>query len=106
MTAFLIIRSTVPEEHREAFDHWYETEHLPDALKAFKPVSARRGWSDSEPGIHVAMIEVDTLERARATVGGDIPEAIRGMIAEYDRVWQGRVTRTRELVGISQRLDP
>ena len=106
MTAFLIIRSTVPEEHRAALDTWYETEHLPDALKAFKPVSARRGWSDSEPGVHVAMIEFDTIETARATVGGDVPDPIKGMIAEYDRVWQGRVTRTRELVGITQKLEP
>ena len=36
MTAYLVVRAVVADpEDRAAFDHWYRTEHLPDALKAF-----------------------------------------------------------------------
>lgn len=102
MTAYLIVRAEVAEEDRDAFDHWYETEHLPDALKAFRALSARRGWSDVTPGVHIAIYEFPTLEQVREVVDGS-PE-ISQMIAEFDRVWEDRVKRTREVVGISQTL--
>jgi hypothetical protein len=35
MTVFLIVRAEVVEADRSAFDHWYQTEHLPDAKAAF-----------------------------------------------------------------------
>ena len=36
MTAYLVVRAVVADpEDRAAFDHWYRTEHLPDAMKAF-----------------------------------------------------------------------
>ena len=56
MTAYLIVRAEVAEADREAFDHWYETEHLPDALRDFKALSAKRGWSASDPAIHLAFM--------------------------------------------------
>ena len=34
MAAYLIVEAEVEEESREAFDLWYENEHLPDAIKA------------------------------------------------------------------------
>ena len=101
MSAFLIVRAVVPEASIEAFDHWYETEHLPDAKKAFDAVSARRGWSDVTPGLHVAIYEFRDLEHARNVSGG---QKIGELIAEFDRVWKGAVTREREIVGISQLL--
>ena len=37
MTAYLVVRAVVADPaDRAAFDHWYRTEHLPDAMKAFK----------------------------------------------------------------------
>ena len=51
LSAYLIVRAEVPEAHRQAFDTWYEKEHLPDAIKAFGALSARRGWSDVTPGV-------------------------------------------------------
>ena len=101
MSAYLIVRAEVPEADREAFERWYEAEHLPDAKKAFQAISARRGWSDLTPGVHVALYELPDLEHARSIMGGD---AIKALIAEFDRVWQSRVTRTREVIGISQVL--
>lgn len=101
MSAYLIVRAVVADTDRTAFDHWYETEHLPDALKAFGAITARRGWSDVTPGIHIALYEFRDLDHARAATGGP---AIAELIAEFDRVWQGRVTREREIMGISQVL--
>ena len=86
---------------REAFDHWYETEHLPDAKNAFQATAAFRGWSDVTPGVHVAIYDFPDLAAARAVIGSD---EIKALIAEFDRVWQGRVARTREIVEVTQRL--
>lgn len=101
MTAYLIVRAEVAEPDRAAFDRWYETEHLPDAKAAFKTLSARRGWSDVTPGVHIAIYEFPDLARAREVVASD---AIKALIAEFDRAWQGRVTRSREVVEIKQAL--
>ena len=101
MTAYLIVRAEVAESDRSAFDYWYETEHLPDASKAFRSLSARRGWSDTMPGLHFAIYEFPDLERAREIASS---RAIQELITEFDRVWQDRVTRTREILEIKQLL--
>jgi hypothetical protein len=51
----LIVRASLANiADRNSFDHWYETEHLPDALKAFKARRAWRGWSQTNPLVHFA----------------------------------------------------
>jgi hypothetical protein len=101
MAAYLIVRASVPANDTDRFDQWYETEHLPDAKAAFDAVSACRGWSDLETGLHVAIYEFRDLKHARSVIDSD---TIRPLIEEFDRVWQGRVTRTREVVDVSQRI--
>ena len=105
MSALFIVRAEVADPDRADFDHWYETEHLPDAMAAFGTAKARRGWSELDPGVHIAVYEFDSLSRARDAVGDDRADSIRELIAEFDRVWQGRVTRTRELLPIAQILE-
>jgi len=40
--AFFIVRATVTDAgKRAAFDKWYETEHLPDAVKSF---GVKKAW--------------------------------------------------------------
>ncbi len=101
MSAYLIVRAVVAEADREAFDKWYEAEHLPDATKAFSALSARRGWSDVTPSLHYAIYEFRDLAHVREATGGS---EIKELIAEFDRVWQDRVTREREIIGIAQTL--
>ena len=101
MSATLIVRSIVPSEMREAFDGWYETEHLPDGRRTFNAIGARRGWSDVEPGVHYAFYEFPDLTQAKAALESP---GITAMIAEYDRVWQGRIERTRDIVEVVQSL--
>ena len=101
MTAYLIVRAEVPEADRAAFDGWYEAEHLPQAKKAFKAKAAERGWSANDPGVHFAIYHFDDLEAAQSIAQSD---EINSLIAEFDRRWRGRVTRSREVVEMVQSL--
>lgn len=95
--AYFVVRAEVGEADRDAFDTWYETEHLPDAVKAFNAVRAWRAWNRSDPGVHVAFYEFADLDKANAIPGSD---AIKGLIAEFDRLWGDRVKRSREIIEV------
>jgi hypothetical protein len=102
MSAWFVVRAVVANPaDRAPFDHWYRTEHLPDALKAFKASSAMRGWSTVDPSVHLAFYRFDSLEAVQA-IGGS--EAIKPLIAEFDRCWGDRVTRTRDVLSIADEL--
>ncbi len=101
MAAYLIVRARVSEPDRAKFDHWYETEHLPDALRDFKALSAKRGWSSTDPSNHFAFYEFPDLQAANAIQDSD---EIKGLIAEFDRCWDDRVERSREVVEIAQSI--
>ena len=103
MTAYIIVRAEVDEESREKFDEWYETEHLPDALRDFNSLSAMRGWSDVEPGVHLAFYEFSDLAAANTLISSDL---MKEFIKEFDRHWTGRVVRTREVFEVKQLLKP
>ena len=105
MSALFIVRAEVPEADRAAFDTWYEAEHLPDAMAAFGTLRARRGWSEADPGVHIAVYEFSTQEAAKAIAENDSSPQIQALIAEFDRVWQGRVVRSREIVAVTQTLE-
>ena len=77
MSAFFIVRAQVVDlAVKDAFDKWYQDEHLPDAMKAFGA-------------------------KACAVPGS---EAIKPLIAEFDRAWGKKVVRTREVVRVVQRV--
>ncbi|NQV61898.1 MAG: hypothetical protein HQ502_19685 [Alphaproteobacteria bacterium] len=101
MTAYLIVRAEVDPSVKSQFDTWYQNEHLPDALKAFHAVTAKRGWSSVDPNVHVAFYEFPDLEAANTLINSDI---MKGFIKEFDRHWAGKVVRTRELVAFSQKI--
>ena len=101
MSALFIVRAQVDPAVRDAFDRWYQDEHLPDALKAFKAKRAWRGWSDMDRSVHYACYEFEDLARARAIPGS---AEIKTLIAEFDRAWGNKVTRTREIVEVLQTL--
>lgn len=101
MTAFLIVRAEVDPASREAFDSWYRDEHLPQATEAFGARGASRGWSDVDENVHIAFYEFADLAEVNRVMGSD---ALRGMIAEFDRLWTGKVTRTREVLELIQEI--
>ena len=99
MTAYLIVRAEVDPSVKDPFDSWYETEHLPEALKAFNALSAKRGWSSVEANVHIAFYEFVNLDATNTLMNSEV---LKGFIAEFDRHWAGKVNRTRELVEFSQ----
>ena len=103
MPAWFIVRAKVVDPSvKDAFDRWYQEEHLPDALKAFGARRAWRGWSATDPLVHHAFYEFDDLARAQAIQGTD---GLKRLIADFDRVWGSRVTRSRDFVDVVQAID-
>ena len=101
MAAYLIVRAVIPEADRIKFDQWYQDVHLQEALAVFDAVSAWRGWSHDDPGVHFAFYEFPSLAEATAIYSS---EAMKNMRADFDRNWQDRISRTREFVEIAQNL--
>ena len=99
--AYLAVRAEVPEADRAPFDHWYETDHLPWALRVFGARRAWRCWSRSDPAVHVAFYEFDSVEAAEAIAKSD---AIKPLVEDFDRLWQGRVTRRRAVLDVVQEI--
>lgn len=98
-----MVRAVVADPgDRAAFDAWYRQEHLPDAVKAFSANAAWRGWSSTDPSIHCAFYQFESLDRLDAIMSGP---AIKALVAEFDRCWLGRVTRTREILSVADEFD-
>ena len=101
--AFLAVRAEVPEAERARFDHWYATDHLPWGLRSFGALRASRCWSRSDPALHIAFYEFDSVEAAEAT---QTAEATKALVADFDRVWGDRVPRRREVLEVVQEIAP
>jgi hypothetical protein len=104
MAAYLIVRAQVEPSIHDAFDTWYQNEHLPDAFKAFQAFQARgakRGWRRLDADVHIAFYEFPDLAAAEALMASDI---LKGLVAEFDRHWGDKAPRTREIVEISQTI--
>src|SRR5271157_1545690 len=101
MPAWLVVRAVVTEADRRDFDHWYRTEHLPDALRAFAAIKAWRGWSRTDPSVHVAFYQFAEVAAAEAVANSP---TIRTLIAEFDARWGTRVSRTREIIEVADEL--
>ena len=98
----LVVRAEVTEQaNRDRFDHWYETDHLPLALKTFGARRAWRCWSRTDPAIHYAFYEFDDPKEAESAIA---PERIKPLIADFDRVWGDRVSLHREILEIVQEM--
>jgi hypothetical protein len=103
MPAWLVVRAVVADTaDRADFDHWYRTEHLPDALRAFAARAAWRGWSRNDRAVHCACYRFDSVAAAEAATSG---ETIAALVAEFDRCWGSRVTRTREILDVADELE-
>ncbi|MGE0221908.1 MAG: hypothetical protein AB7F35_01345 [Acetobacteraceae bacterium] len=100
--AWLVVRATVADPaDRPGFDQWYRAEHLPDAMKAFRVRTAWRGWSQQDPSVHCAYYRFDSLDALNGVMAGS---AIKDLIAEFDRVWGDKVTRTREVMAVADEV--
>lgn len=104
MTAYLIVRAQIADAAvKNDFDRWYQHEHLPEALAAFKAKRAWRGWSAVDASVHYAYYEFDDAAGARAVHGSD---ALKRLAMDFDRVWGDKVTRSRDVVDVIQTISP
>jgi hypothetical protein len=102
MAACFIVRAQVADSVvKSEFDRWYEDEHLPDALKGFNARRAWRGWSELDASLHYAVYEFDDVARVRAIPGSD---ALKRLVAEFDRAWGDKVRRSRDIVEVIQTI--
>ena len=102
MSVYLIVSAKVSDPAlKDDFERWYRDEHLPDAHKGFNSRRAWRGWSAVEPHVHYAYYEFDDIAQARKIQSS---EALKSLIAEFDRVWGNKVVRTRDVVEVVQTL--
>jgi hypothetical protein len=98
--ALLMVRAELADAaDRAAFDRWYDTEHLPDALAAFAAERAWRCWSDVEPSVHYAFYEFAGVEAAQSVLTSP---GMRALVLEFDRAWGTRVRRTRDILQVVQ----
>ena len=97
--AFFVVRATVSDpSKRAAFDKWYATEHLPDAIKSFGVSKAWRFWSLSDPSLHQATYQFDDEASLDRMMKG---EEIKRLVKDFDRDWPG-IQRTRETFVLAQ----
>ncbi|HVB15251.1 MAG TPA: hypothetical protein VNF04_01835 [Stellaceae bacterium] len=101
--AYLAVRAEVQAADRARFDHWYETDHLPWAMRVFQARRAWRCWSRTDPTLHIAFYEFDSVAAAEATQSA---EETKALVADFDRVWDGRVPRRREILEMVHELTP
>jgi hypothetical protein len=93
--AHLIVRTKLAIlADRQAFDDWYRLERLRDAVKSFRAERGWRSWSRTNPLVHFAVYEFSTADEAEAALDS---AAFVTLVAEFDRVWGTRATRTREI---------
>ncbi len=99
---YLVVRAEVPDPgDRARFDHWYASDHLPWAIRAFAAARGWRCWSRSNPAIHYAFYEFADVAAADAAIR---PETIKPLVEDFDRVWGDRVSRRREILELVQEL--
>jgi len=100
--AMLIVRAEILDpSDRPHFERWYNEEHLPEALTTFQADRAWRSWSRIDPASHCAYYEFSEVAGAHAALQSD---GTKLLIAKFDQAWGQRVTRTRDIVEIVQRL--
>ncbi len=100
----LMVRAVIANPtDRPSFETWYEKEHLPDAVNTFRPLRAWRSWNRSDPSVHIACYEFENVQQAEAMLHTD---GIKALIAEFDRVWGDKVSRTREILDVVDERSP
>lgn len=90
----LTVRATITPEQEDAFNHWYNTEHVAQLLRYQGAVSARRYKTilGDEKWQYMAVYEFEseaTFERFQAS------DHFKELIAEYDLKFGAHSTRER-----------
>jgi len=98
MTCYLIVKSDTKLVDREKFDNWYEKDALREAKEAFKAKGAKRGWI-KDSNFHLAIYEFKNIRDAEKTIKS---KNLKNLIKKFDKKWENKVHRTRELTEFIQ----
>jgi hypothetical protein len=96
-TAFVLVRSVVANpDDRKPFDRWYQTDHIPLVFSKIGNVKqAWRFWSKSDPAVHYSLSEFSNISEFQAAASS---EGFKHIVADYDRAWAERVSRSRDIL--------
>ncbi len=91
-----IVKANVKPEDEDAFNRWYDEDHMPKALNRFPGVISGRRYkiTDGEDGYnYLAIYEFESQEKMTETMKS---EALQGLIKEFDAEFS-EVNRERVL---------
>ncbi len=106
--ALFVVRAKIVPEKEEAFNEWYNREHVHDVLKVPGCLSARRykDLTGKEEYPYMAVYEFDSEASLKAFLEG---EALQALIRDYDAHWKGFSERVRGVWGLlyeAEKQDP
>ncbi len=91
-----IVMSKVKPEQEDAFNRWYDEDHMPKALNRFPGVISGRRYKIMDGGDgynYMALYEFESKEKLNETMKSD---ALQNLIREFDAAF-GEVNRKRML---------
>ena len=91
-----IVMANVKPEQEDAFNRWYDEDHMPKALNRFPGVISGRRYKIMDGGDgynYMALYEFESEAKMTETMQSD---AIQGLIQEFDAAF-GEVNRKRVL---------
>jgi antibiotic biosynthesis monooxygenase (ABM) superfamily enzyme len=91
-----IVMANVKPEQEDAFNRWYDEDHMPKALNRFPGVISGRRHKIMDGGDgfnYMALYEFESEAKLNETMNSD---ALQGLIQEFDAAF-GEVTRKRML---------
>ena len=93
-TILFVVKATIAKDREEAFNRWYNDEHVPQFLQFPGAVSARhyRALMGEERYQYMAVYEVRDEATFRRLMDGEHMRALR---AEYDAQWGDVSERAR-----------
>ncbi len=94
--ALFIVKANVKPEQEDAFNRWYDEDHMPKALNRFPGVISGRRYKIMDGGDgynYMAIYEFESQEKLDETMKST---ALQGLIQEFDAAF-GEVNRKRVL---------
>ncbi len=94
--ALFIVKANVKPEQEDAFNRWYDEDHMPKALNRFPGVISGRRYKIMDGGDgynYMALYEFESKEKLNETMKSD---ALQGLIQEFEAAF-GEVDRKRLL---------
>jgi antibiotic biosynthesis monooxygenase (ABM) superfamily enzyme len=82
-----IVMAKVPPEKEDAYNRWYNEEHMPKALNRFPGVLGGRRYKITDGGDgynYIALYEYESYEKLMETAKSD---ALKNLIKEYNEAF-------------------